>query len=96
MTGERAPVTGDKLYKVTFEFVAPEQQPWCYSGNEPTVAAADVPDEYWSTIERVDDRAGALVQYLGLHKLAEVGELVRNVRLHEGVITGIDWKEISR
>ncbi len=87
---------GHKIYCVAFEMVGPVEHPEYYAGDDPIVAPADVPDEHWTAGERHDERAAALVQFLGLHKLAEMGELVRNIVFYEGTITDIQWREISR
>lgn len=80
------------MQKVSFEHVSAITHPQWHRGDNPAVAAADVPDQYWSRVER----AGADVehQYHGLCELERSGQLIRAVRLFEAAEP--DWREVTR
>ena len=77
--------------KVSWEMVSAIGHPEYYRGEHPCVAAAQVPDEHWHRVEREGDD-GIRVQYNGLRRLIDQGELIRNVQLF--VATAPQWREI--
>lgn len=86
-------MSAQTVYRLTFEIVSAVAHPQYYRNEKPTVPADQVPDEYWHTVERTASDVHG--QYIGLRRLIDQGELIRNVHLFEGEATEVSWREVG-
>lgn len=83
-----------KSYKLEFEVVISNGNgSRFYTGEKPNCKPSQVPDEFWSKVEKQD--SDPFAQYHTLKKWAETGEeLIRNVKLSEAINSSV-WKEVN-
>ena len=87
------PVPG-RILRLTFDYVSAVAHPQYYQGKKPCVQEQEVPDEHWTTVDRVGD--AILAQHRGLMDLIARGELIRNVHLFEADIPPQpQWREVT-
>lgn len=82
-------------YRVTFELVNPIDHPVAYCGDRPCIAARDVPDEWWTRVERESfDLDNVRDQFHSLLKMEIEGELIRNQRLEKTTVVQEEWSTL--